>query len=117
LEGYYDIIDAMSGGVARDDYNVFGHGREAFGFKKNSREEGDLRLMETAANLFEAKFNKDQHAWNKIKKEMPNLASAFESMIDDFKGQTDFLQGVDFDVALQESTPIVKNTKEKAYVR
>jgi len=119
LEGYYDIIDAMSGGVARDDYNIFGHGRKTFGpdVDEYQQAHGNFKLMETAANLFEAKFSKDQHAWNRIKQDMPNLADAFENMIDDFKGQVEFLEDIGFDVSLQKSNPIINNTSEKAYVR
>jgi hypothetical protein len=91
LEGYYDIIDAMLLGELHTNYNVSsGHG--ILYYKDNAQ--ADKRFgknrpyHEAAANLFEAKYNKDQFAWNRIKKDMPSLAKAFDKLMAEYDGQT-----------------------------
>jgi len=120
LEGYYDIIDAMTEGIAFDEYHMFGHGVDYY---SEEGAFGNSRLTETAANLFEAKFNKDQYAWNRIKKDMPNLAKAFDNMINEFKGQTRLVKDLGGTWASAdarkswENPAFIIDTGEKAYVR
>jgi hypothetical protein len=91
LEGYYDIMDAMTLGELHTNYNLSsGHGIEYY--ENNTQNGGrfgkNRPYHETAANLFEAKYNKDQFAWNRIKKDMPSLAKAFDKLMAEYDGQT-----------------------------
>ena len=92
LDGYYDIIDAMTKGYSSEEYQLFGHG---YDYYQQEREDieflGDYILHETGANMFEAKYNKDQTAWNYMKENLPNLVQAFDNMMAKYDGQTKFI--------------------------
>ena len=114
LEGYYDIMDAMTLGSLYTNYNVSsGHGIAYYEHNANADKRfGKNRTYhEAAANLFEAKFNKDQYAWNKIKKDMPNLAKAFDNLIDEYKGQTKMFLSED----VYGNETIVEKTHAREY--
>ena len=114
LEGYYDIMDAMTLGSLYTNYDVSsGHGVDYYEFNANTDKRfGKNRpYHEAAANLFEAKFNKDQYAWNRIKKDMPNLAKAFDNLINEYKGQTKMY----LDSDLYGNEIIVEKTHAREY--
>jgi hypothetical protein len=87
LEGYYDIIDAMTLGVAHTHYHITsGHG---IAYYRNLNKNFPTRpYHEAAANLFEAKYNKDQYAWKRIQFWMPELTEAFDNLMAEYDGQT-----------------------------
>lgn len=88
LVGFGDIMDAMTNGQASDDYGVWGHGRSYFDqTKKNIEMEGNRKLHETGANMFEAKYNIDQTAWNYMKIHIPHLVKAFDNMLAKYDGK------------------------------
>ena len=109
LEGYYDILDAMTLGELHTNYNV-GSGHGTYYYEHNAAVDGrfgkNRPYHEAAANLFEAKYNKDQFAWNKIKKDMPSLAKAFDKLMAEYDGQTKMFINEDF----QGNAIIVENT-------
>ena len=109
LEGYYDILDAMTLGKLHTNYNV-GSGHGTYYYEHNAAVDGrfgkNRPYHEAAANLFEAKYNKDQFAWNKIKKDMPSLAKAFDKLMAEYDGQTKMFINEDF----QGNAIIVENT-------
>jgi len=91
LDGFYDIIDAMTNGQARDQYYLFGHGRSYYNqTKRELHWHGNLKLHETGANMFEAKYNIDQTAWNYMKIHIPNLVKAFDNMLAKYDGKMEF---------------------------
>ena len=104
----------MTMGVLHTDYNV-GSGHGIWYYEHNS--EADKRFgknrpyHETAANLFEAKYNKDQYAWNRIKKDMPSLAKSFDKLMADYDGQTRMFLRED----LYGNETIVENTHARDY--
>jgi hypothetical protein len=92
LDGYYDIIDAMTRGEASDVYHLYGHGESYYAQGPTEINDfGNYVLHETAANMFEAKYNKDQIAWNYMKENLPNLVQTFDSMMAKYDGQTKFI--------------------------
>ena len=109
LEGYYDILDAMTLGELHTNYNV-GSGHGTYYYEHNAAVDGrfgrNRPYHEAAANLFEAKYNKDQFAWNRIKKDMPSLAKAFDKLMAEYDGQTKMFINEDF----QGNDIIVENT-------
>ena len=109
LEGYYDILDAMTLGDLQTNYNV-GSGHGTYYYEHNAAVDGrfgrNRPYHEAAANLFEAKYNKDQFAWNRIKKDMPSLAKAFDKLMAEYDGQTKMFINEDF----QGNAIIVENT-------
>jgi hypothetical protein len=114
LEGYYDIMDAMTLGSLHTNYNVSsGHSSAYYEYNANvdKRFGRNRPYHEAAANLFEAKFNKDQYAWNRIKKDMPNLAKFFDNLINEYKGQTKMFLSED----LYGNETIVENTHARDY--
>jgi len=91
LVGFGDIVDAMTNGQASDDYGVWGHGRSYFDqTKKNIEMEGNRKLHETGANMFEAKYNIDQTAWNYMKIHIPHLVKAFDNLMAKYDGKMEF---------------------------
>lgn len=68
---YADLL----GGITR---GRVGHGHEISYYKKLG---GDVGLKEAVANLFAIKYRKDQSKWKYIKKQLPELANAFEKLI------------------------------------
>jgi hypothetical protein len=104
----------MTLGSLNTNYNVSsGHGIVYYEHNANADKRfGKNRpYHEAAANLFEAKFNKDQYAWNRIKKDMPNLAKAFDNLINEYKGQTKMY----LDSDLYGNDNIVENTHARDY--
>ena len=109
MEGLNDILDAMTLGELHTNYNV-GSGHGTYYYEHNAAVDGRLGrnrpYHEAAANLFEAKYNKDQFAWNRIKKDMPSLAKAFDKLMAEYDGQTKMFINEDF----QGNAIIVENT-------
>ena len=90
LHGYMDIIDAMSGGDARTNHGLIGHGESYF---NDDRAEpsygvGELkrrRLSETFAQLGAAWASVDRADWNRMKERLPNLTREFERIMEENK--------------------------------
>ena len=90
MHGYYDIIDAMTGGQAREQKGIPGHGEEYY-------ETREKRLSEVFANLGEAWANIDQRAWTQMKMELPKLTAEFERIMEANKDKIIPSQNPQFD--------------------
>jgi len=64
-------------------------------YKDINKDHPSRPYHEAAANLFEAKYNKDQYAWKRIQFEMPELAEAFDNLMSEYDGQTKMWLGKD----------------------
>jgi hypothetical protein len=74
FNGASDIIDAMSGGVFYDKYNMPGHGKKYYKITENKH-------AENFANIFQAWSLKDKKALDNIKLHFPNLFKEFENIL------------------------------------
>ena len=74
FNGASDIIDAMSGGVFYDKYNMPGHGKKYYKITENKH-------TENFANIFQAWSLKDKKALDNIKLHFPNLFKEFENIL------------------------------------
>lgn len=90
LDGYMDILDAMSGGDARSNGGLVGHDERyynsKFALKKHGPEELiRRRLSETFAQLGAAWANVDRSDWNRMKERLPNLTLEFVRIMEEYK--------------------------------
>lgn len=90
LDGYMDILDAMSGGAARSTHRIIGHGERYFNNEFAAKEHGPeelirRRLSETFAQLGAAWANVDRADWNRMKERLPNLTREFERIMKENK--------------------------------
>ena len=90
LDGYMDILDAMSGGSARTYDNLVGHGESYFNDDRAEAKYGPeelkrRRLSETFAQLGAAWANIDRTDWNRMKEKLPNLTREFEGIMEEYK--------------------------------
>jgi hypothetical protein len=90
LDGYMDILDAMSGGSARTYDNLVGHGESYFNDDRAEAKYGPeelkrRRLSETFAQLGAAWANIDRADWNRMKEKLPNLTREFEGIMEEYK--------------------------------
>jgi hypothetical protein len=90
LDGYMDILDAMSGGAARSTHRIIGHGERYFNSEFAVKDHGPRelirrRLSETFAQLGAAWANIDRADWNRMKEKLPNLTREFEGIMEEYK--------------------------------
>ena len=93
LDGYMDILDAMSGGAGRSapsSHRITGHGERYFNSEWAAKEHGPeelirRRLSETFAQLGAAWANVDRSDWNRMKEKLPNLTREFENIMEKYK--------------------------------
>tara|TARA_R100001530_G_scaffold130624_1_gene101708 strand:- start:243 stop:1925 length:1683 start_codon:yes stop_codon:yes gene_type:complete len=90
LDGYMDILDAMSGGDARTNYDLTGHSESYYNDDRAESKygEGELqrrRYSETFAQLGAAWANVDRADWNRMKEKLPNLTREFERIMEENK--------------------------------
>lgn len=71
--GFYDILAAMSNGVAFE-MDLPGHDASYYSNEQN-------QYTEVFANLFEAWSNKDQRAWKYMEKHLPELTREFKRIM------------------------------------
>jgi len=81
LHGYFDIIDAMTGGRSHTRAYLPGHGIDYYRKMEN-------RYSEVFANIMEAYMNVDPRGLERIQKEFPKLTAATLSIIEANKGRT-----------------------------
>jgi hypothetical protein len=81
LHGYFDIIDAMTGGRSHTRAYLPGHGIDYYRKMEN-------RYSEVFANIMEAWMNVDPRGLERIQKEFPKLTAATLSIIEANKGRT-----------------------------
>jgi len=90
LDGYMDILDAMSGGDARSNGGLVGHGERYFNSPFAEQKHGPeelkrRRLSETFAQLGTAWAHVDRADWNRMKEKLPNLTREFERIMKENK--------------------------------
>jgi hypothetical protein len=92
LDGYMDILDAMSGGDANINYELTGHGsyfNNRFTLKDYGPEELiRRRFSETFAQLGAAWSHADRADWNRMKERLPRLTHEFERIMKENKDTT-----------------------------
>jgi hypothetical protein len=93
LSGYMDILDAMTGGKARNGGGLTGHGKDYFNSRFALKDYGPeelirRRLSETFAQLGAAWANVDRADWNRMKERLPNLTREFEGIMEEYKDTT-----------------------------
>ena len=78
--GILDIADAMTGGAWASRKFGGGHGIKYYKLK-DADINGNPRLHETFANLFESWSSKDKRSWKRMKKYFPELTKEFDKMM------------------------------------
>ena len=79
--GVMDIVDALTGGAWSLRGYGGGHSTKYYSLKKVATD-GNPRLHETFANLFESWSSKDRKSWQRMKKYFPELTKEFDKMMD-----------------------------------
>ena len=69
-----DILDAISGGVFRDEYRMPGHGATYY-------QNPNKRRSEIFANLFDLYSKPDKKIYNELKDDFPDIIFGFESLL------------------------------------
>ena len=74
LSGVSDTIDALVSGAFQDAFGAFGHGKKYFKLESS-------RYMESFANLFQLRANREH--WEYARTKFPNMTKRLEELIND----------------------------------